>query len=220
MRRALVALGAGGLACLLASEGRAEDAVLARVRKLLDSGWTLRVEPGVLSIERASPVWVLAQNLTSAPVSKESELEREERIKRHGRQVRPRLVFRSEPRWTARRIADARVWNRMIDARIAALAFKHRVDHLLDAAARRKNPDPALGASAEERTRLAAYQVERARLEARRVRLPDHHTTSSSLFLLRRDGWSDASHLVHPFAAVEECYRLERKLRAALIPVE
>lgn len=219
MRRA-GALLAGALTCLLGSEGRAEDAVLARVRKLLDAGWMLRVERGELSIERTRPVWVLAQNLTSAPVSKESELERAERIQRRGRQVRPRLVFRSEPRWTARRIGDARVWNRMIHARIAALAHRHRVDHLLDAAARRKNPDPSLGASPEERARLAAYQSERARLEARLTRLPDFHTASSSLFLLRREGWSDGQHLVHPFAVVAECYRLERRVRETLLPVE
>jgi hypothetical protein len=218
MRR-VIALALGGL-CLLPGQGRAEDAVLARVRKLLDAGWTLRVERGELAIERTRPVWVLAQNLTSAPASKESELERAERIQRHGRQVRPRLVYRTEPRWTARRLDDCRVWNRMIHARIAALASRHRVDHLLDAAARRKNPDPALGASPEERARLATYKVERARLEARLVRLPDFHTASSSLFLLRREGWSDGQHLVHPFAAVEECYRLERKLRQALIAVE
>jgi len=200
----------------------AGDPVVVSLARLLSvgPGWTLRSGGGELVIERRQPVWVLAQNLINAQASLESEAQREARIKRYGRQIKPRMIYRTERRWSAGRVKAARAQNARLGARLEALGAKHRVAHLLTAALRRKNSDPALGATAAERARLATYRADRARLEARRVRLPDFHTTAWSLFFVRHEGWSDGQHLVHPAAASEECYRLDQLVRDRLLPVE
>jgi hypothetical protein len=198
------------------------DPVIVGTTKLLGGkpGWSLISRGGELVYQRNQPVWVLSTNLINAPATRESATARGARIKKHGRKVKPRIVYKMEPRWSAARVAQARRANAALGHRIAALGRKHRVERLLAAALRRKNSDPALGATPAQRARLAAYRTDRKRLEARRIKLPDYHTTSWSLTFVRRTGFSDAYHLVHPPAAAQECYRIDRLIKARLLSVE
>jgi hypothetical protein len=196
------------------------DTVLARLHPLLRTGpgWTMTLLPGSLILERSAPVWVLDGNRINAPVSLESAAARTARIRRHGRQVKPRLVFRLEPRWTTAQVAAARRTNEGVAKLLEALPAKHGVAHRV-AAARARKPGLGLGGTPAEQGRVAAYEAERKSLVARLVKLPEHHSQQYSLFFDRHEGWDDAFHLVDPPDAATECYRFEQQVRAALLPL-
>ncbi|MCK5796370.1 MAG: hypothetical protein KAI47_04250 [Deltaproteobacteria bacterium] len=198
------------------------DPIIARTMKLLHvgPGWTLTVKGSELIYERQKAMWVLRTNRCCAPCTRESAQARATRIKKHGRKLKPRIVFKMAPRWSASRITKVRRNNAALAKRIAALAQKHHVDRLLRKAHRRKNSDPAHWATAAERPRLAAYNAKRRPLQARIIKIPDYHTTHHSLFFLRHLGFSDTFHEVHPPKAKQECYRLDSLIRSILIPIK
>jgi hypothetical protein len=201
-----------------ASAAAPRDEVLEKMKRALPAGWRALVEGERLVLERQQPVLALPDNKISAPVSTETAAQRAERFRRHGKSVRPRVIFRIAPRWSAAKLAAARRANEAADREQRELATKHKVEALLAAALRRKPGLPVTGANAEEKRRLAAYLAAKAELDKRRQQLPDHHTTRWSLFFERREGWSDAFTSVHPAEAAQECYRVEREARALLAP--
>ncbi len=211
---ALLALGSLALAAPLPADVAA-DPVLARLP--LPAGWRVLRQGDQLVFERTTPVWVLPENRISAPVSTETAAERSARIRKHGKLVRPRFAFRLEPRWSAARLARVTRENAAVSRSLAALGRKHGITPLLDQVAHSKNPDPLrLARTPDEERRVRAYLAERRALEAKLQPLPELASARFSLFPAGHEGWSDATHLVDPPAAAEECYRVEQALRDAI----
>lgn len=86
------------------------------------------------------------------------------------------LRYRLEPRWTAEQVAAAEATNRQIGGELGALAARYRIDAI------RTSKGRPLPASADEKARLDAYEAARARLTARRIKLPRGTLGAASVF--------------------------------------
>jgi len=138
----------------LAAASAAADPALDRLEAALPAGWSLLATGSDLVIRHDRPCYAAA----GGPV------------------ITLELRYRLEPRWTAPQLAAARAANDEIAGELRALAARYRIDAIRTAGGR---PQPA---TADERSRLAAYEAGRARLEARRVALPRCTLGEASVF--------------------------------------
>lgn len=192
------------------------DAVLSRLLAALPGGWTVSFASKQLRIQRTKPVWCLMHNRLNAAVNLETPARMAATIKKHGRLVRPQIIFPSAPRWSRKRLARARANNDAIYRKIDGLGAKYKVEHLLRRAIRKKGPLIAMGSNPDESKRIEAYQKEKHKLEKGLVRVPLYNTSTLSLFSPRREGFSDELHLVHPEKASQECYKVDVIARRVL----
>lgn len=196
------------------------DARLARLKDALPAGWTITMGKGsTMALERTERAWVLFENRINAPVSRESPQERSERIRRRGRSVACRFVFRCEHRWSAEKARAAREKNAALDREIAGLPAKHGIARLRDAGLSRKGEDLYTPTNSDEEKGIASWRRERDELRAKRKPLPDFSSERASLFLESREGMEDDLRIVDPPAASEEMMAIERSM-LELLPVD
>jgi len=153
----------------IASAARADPA-FDRLESALPAGWSLLATSSELVIRHDQPCYVTGMHRENAPAAEATA------AVPGGPLVTIELRYRLEPRWTAPQIAAAEVTNRQIDGELRALAAKYRIDAIRTSKGR---PVPA---SADEKARLDAYEAARARLTARRVKLPRCTLGDASVF--------------------------------------
>ncbi|MHC9542502.1 MAG: hypothetical protein AB9903_23590 [Vulcanimicrobiota bacterium] len=192
---------------------RQDDQVLRKVEGSLPAGWVMYTEEDRLVIKRREPVWILNENLINAPVSFESSKERDDRIRKKGRQSYARLVFRMEKAWTPEKLRCAAVTNEAVMADLKALPGRFGVEKLMDESLSRKGDIVYTGRTDDEKKRIAAFNRERERIEKNLVKLPDYTSKQYSLFLLIKEGAEDDFHSVAPGKASEEIYTIESLLK-------
>lgn len=187
------------------------DARLESLRSRLPTGWTMQRSPNQLVFFRAGKVHALFQNMISAPVSLETEAEREARIRKHGKETETRLTYRLEPRWSEARFAKAREANAAIDAKVVRLRQRALQ---LGAREDRKTGDlwPPEGSA---RAEVESMQREIAQLETTRLEFPSLQTKEHALFGPARSGVHDAFTLVSPASASQEAATIEELVRKA-----
>ena len=154
----------------IASAARADPA-FDRLESALPAGWSLLATSSELVIRHDQPCYVTGMHRENA-----RDVPATPAVPAGGPLVTIELRYRLEPRWTAPQIAAAEVTNRQIDGELRALAAKYRIDAIRTSKGR---PVPA---SADEKARLDAYEAARARLTARRVKLPRCTLGDASVF--------------------------------------
>jgi hypothetical protein len=144
----------------IASAARADPA-FDRLEGALPAGWSLLATSSELVIRHDQPCYVTGVHHENAPAA-----EARSAAPAGGPLVTIELRYRLEPRWTAPQVAAAEATNRQIGGELRALAARYRIDAI------RTSKGRLLPASADEKARLDAYEAGRARLTARRVKLP------------------------------------------------
>lgn len=203
------------LACpLLAAP--ATDAPLARVAASLPAGWRMEVAGDRLTIARIDDCWVLLTNRINAPMRRETEAQRDARIRRQGRRTTASLAFRLAPRWSAERWRDARAANKEIQDELAALPEKHGIDNLLDRGVAAKGSPHYTAHTDADRDRLSAYEKEKAHLEQRLIGMPRYESARWSLFPISVVGADDDMHEVAPLSVSREIHQVEETMERCL----
>jgi len=192
---------------------RQDDLALRKVEGSLPAGWVMYTEEDRLVIKRREPVWILNENRINAPVSFESSSERDDRIRKKGRQGYARLVFRIEKAWTAEKMRCAAVTNEAVTADLKALPGRLGLEKLVDESLSRKGDTVYTGKTDDEKKRIAAFYIEKEKIKKSLVKLPDYTSKQYSLFLLQKEGAEDDFHSVAPGKASEEIYTVESLLK-------
>jgi hypothetical protein len=114
-----------------------------------------------------------------------------------GHLINLELRYRLEPKWTAKQLADAKAENDKLAAEIATARTKYHIDKI-----RAANGKPA-PATADERTRVAAFEKAEAAVRVRMTPVPLCSIGESSVF----DGDDTYAQLklkVDPPAAIDQ----------------
>lgn len=160
-------LAAGGLAYAQ------EDPAIAKLEKALPAGWSLLATDTELVIRHDRPCFVTNEHHENEPASPPV------RVPAHtpdGRLVTLELRYHLEPKWLPRQFEDAKATNDRVAADLKTLRTRYNIDAIHTS---KGHPLPA---NADERTRLASYEKEEAKLRARLVKLPRCTLGDSSLF--------------------------------------
>ena len=186
------------------------DATLRRLRDSLPAGWTMSLTAIDLRLTRELPAWILFENQINAMMSRETDEQRAQRIKTHGKQVTPYVSYRVEPRWSDTKIADALAQNASAAEQLATLA--QAVEHMRDKRFEKHRPSYAPKNPTDEEE-LRVYEAARAQLETRLIELPVCRTETLSIFPGTELGAADDMHIVHPREASREVYAVRQRVR-------
>jgi hypothetical protein len=197
-----------------------DDRMLMKLKGLLPSGWSMIRQTDVLTIQREELVYVLYENMINAPVSLETKEEREQRIIKNGKQERQKYVFSFCPKLSDDEIIKKKNFNDSINNLIFKLKEKHKVKELLDKFASSKGEEYYTAKTDEEKMRIEKYNSEKKQLAGELIRLPEFNTEKYSLYLDMVIGISDEFHLVHPYEASDEMYKVREILYENLIQVK
>jgi hypothetical protein len=170
------------IAAVLVAGGIAQagpDAATTALEHALPRGWSLLVTDSELVI-RHDRACFLAGDSTDA-----------------GHLINLELRYRLEPKWTAKQVADAKAENDKLTPEIAAARAKYQIDKIKVVSGK---PAPA---SADERSRLAAFEKAEAAVRVRMKPVPMCSLGESSVF----DGDDTYAQLklkVDPAAAMDQ----------------
>jgi hypothetical protein len=197
-----------------------DDRMLLKVKNLLPEGWSMLRQNDVLAIQRDELIYVLFENMINAPVSMETKEEREQRIIKYGKQERQKYVFSFYPKLSDGEIEKKKNFNDSINNIIFSLPEKYGIKNLLDKFASSKGEEYYTGKTDEENKRIEKYKSEKKSLAEELIRLPEFNSEKYSLYLDMVIGISDEFHLVHPYEASAEMYKIREILYENLIPVK
>jgi len=204
------------LGCVMAEEiGNNEvnkDSVLKKIQSSLPANWNMSEKNGELIIERNDFVWVLFENKINAPVSRETEQDRIERIKKFGKKTKAQFVFKYEPKWSDKKIQQIKDENDSIYKQIKELPEKHNITYLYNKDLSRKGGEVYIGTNQEEEKRIEDYKKEKDELEQKIKKLPDCFTSKYSLFLISKVGNEDEFYTVYPQKVSEDMYKIQNSI--------
>ena len=193
---------------LASAKSPPKDGVLASLQADLPEGWSVRVGRGQLSIQFDRPVQIVWANCINAPQPCPAP-------SAPSRPGRVRIVYRTEGRWASQRLRAAQQKNAALDATLGGLVAKYGLGALFARRGHGKQPPEPAPANDDEAKRLGAYQKERAKLEATRVKTPSCQTDTLSLFDRKEEGLDgDFEHIVSPAHVTEQAFKLLERLRA------
>lgn len=187
----------------LAASTAAADPALDELERALPAGWSLLATGSELVIRHDRPCYIVATR-SGAPAGASPGAPASEagaRAAAAGPVVTIELRYRLEPRWTAQQVTSARAVNDRIDGELRTLASRYRIDAIRTSGGRR------VPASADEQARLDAYEAARARLAARRVRLPRCTLGDASVFD-GEDTYAQLTLQVDPPEAMTQAHRI------------
>ncbi len=193
MRLPLAATFAGFAAVLLVSASAAEP--MADLQQALPAGWQLSTTRDTLTIERKQPVRISGKYLANAPhygnayVAPSIDAPTETL----------RLRYRTEPAWSAARLAQVEAANAKIYAELAPLRKKYRID---DIATGKGMPLPA---NPDEERRLRDYEAAHAATLARITPVPRCTLGRLSVFDTEQT-YRQLDLIVDPPIAMREAY--------------
>lgn len=182
------------VACLLFAGTVAADPV-SDLQRALPGGWKVTTTKSELTIERLTPVQISGRFLpnaahygnapTVAPASAPTE--------------KLRLRYRTEPAWTAARLAQVTESNKKIYAELQPLRAKYKID---DIATGKGMPIPK---TPDEEQRLRDYQAAYDAVLARVVAVPQCTLGKVSVFS-DRSTYQQLDLMVVPEIAMREAY--------------
>jgi hypothetical protein len=189
-----------------------KDTAYQKLIKEIPPGWSVSVNKDFLTIEKKEPVWILAENKINAPLNRESEAERIQRIKKYGRLSKTKLVFLVTEKWDQPRVRKAEKHNREINRRILTLPKKYNIEKLYDKSLSRKGTEYFIGNNPSDEKRIKSYRAEKASLEKQLIPLPDYNLKNNSLFLKEQSGLEDEYHTIYPETTPSELALVKNKL--------
>ena len=149
---------------------------------------------------------MLDENRINAPVEKKED--QIARIKNNGKRIVPVIVMRYVNKWTPDQIQQANIQNAVYNDEIHKLAKKFNIEHLRDKNTSGKNATIYTPTNDQEKKRIEQYETELARLQDKKIRLPDFHSEKYSLFIETVIGKADDNHLVYPGENSLELYTI------------
>lgn len=197
-----------------------DDILLIKVKNLLPAGWSLIKNNDALIIQRDELVYVLFENMINAPVSLESREETEKRIKEKGELKRAMYILSFYPKLSVLEINNIKSHNDSIRNIINLLPDKFEIKDLLDKFASSKGEEVYVGKTDEEKKRIEKYKILKNKLNEELVRLPDFNSEKYSLYIDMIIGRGDEFHLVHPYEASTEMYKIIEILNENLIKIK
>jgi hypothetical protein len=197
-----------------------EDYLLSKVNKSLPAGWEI-FSPlnGVIIIQRIEPVYVLDENRINAPKSVETKEDLEKRIKKYGKQVKSIFEFKYYDKLAEENIESAKKLNDSINNIVISLPKKYKIESLRDNFVSSKGEVKFNGNTDDEIERIKKYEIEKYNLLDRISKLPDYNSEKYSLYLDISLGMDDEMHLVWPFEASSEMFKVKEILDKNLIKI-
>ena len=187
------------------------DGIVSMIINYLPSGWKFYESQGRFIIEYADSVYILNENRVNVPA--EDKIQREKRIREHGKKGVSRIVIVYEPRWDILRVQEAGIKNTAISDQIRGLYKKYDMASLADQKLSRKDAPVYKARNVAEQARLDGFYREKALLESQLIRVPDYHTELYSLFVIEKCGYADEITVVSPEEASLGLYKVLALLR-------
>lgn len=197
-----------------------EDYLLSKVNNSLPAGWEIFSPANdVIIVQRIEPVYLLDENRINAPESIESKEDLEKRIKKYGKQVKSIFQFKYYDKLTEENIESAKKLNDSIYIIVNSLPKKYKIENLRDNFVSSKGEVKFNGNTDEEIERIKKYEIEKYNLFDKILKLPDYNSEKYSLYLDISLGMEDEMHLVWPFEASSEMFKVKEVLDKNLIKV-
>jgi hypothetical protein len=168
---------------------------LASLARALPSGWKLTTTATTLVVEARSRVRVSGRYLDNAPHTTNIYVP----AAPSNPQITLALVYRTEPRWSAEKLASARAANAPIFATLATLRARYRIAEI------RTSKGRPLPATPDEQQRLAEYEREYQRTRAQLVKLPRCTLDNLSIFD-GEDTYAQLGLVVDPPSVMREAF--------------
>ncbi len=166
------------------------DSKLKEIKMNLSPGWDMKIEEGDLIFSSQKDVWVLQENNINAPISLETFEEKENRIKKFGKKMKPMLKYKLEKKWTQEEITAAEKKNDQIYEKIDALPDKYDIRHLFNKFASSKFATELVGETPEENERIEKYNKEKEELEKQLITIPELFSENYSITFSDAVGWT------------------------------
>ena len=184
------------------------DTVLLKIKELIPQNWKLLISKNEIIFEREGFVWALFENKINAPVDRETDKEKTARIKKYGKKIKTKLVYKYEERWSIDKIKLVKEHNQKIYKKISILMDKYKIRHLFDNFASSKGGEYFKQGTPDENKRIEEYHKDKLFLENRIVGLPEYNTDKLSLFNHSGSGYNDMYTTVYPFEATMEAFKI------------
>jgi hypothetical protein len=190
----------------IAKEFYKGDRYLSIVINYIPKGWDFSASGDNFIIKCTDTVWMLEENrINAAPESREQQIKR---IQSKGIRVVPQIVMHYESKWTLDKMQQSKIYNAGIEDEISKLPGKYNITGLVNKKLSSKNQVVYTGTNDKEKKLIEQYYAEKAKLEAKKMVMPDFHTEKFSLFITSTKGNNDNFHLVYPDKPSLEIYTI------------